>query len=346
MHPKPPLAARRHLLALAAALPYSALRAPGALGGLGGLASLSGRAHAQGTFPTRAMTMVVPYTAGGASDMGARLLAPDMGRLLNQNMVVDNVGGAGGSLGVQKFLAAPPDGHTMLYGSLSEAILVPAINPATPYKADDLLPVALAGKTPVVFVARKEFPANNLDELIALARRSPGRLTYGSPGIGTFQHVMAETLKERAGIFMVHIPYRGGQQIVSDVMGGQVDLGVTTVPNVAPLVATGRLKALGVSSSARVAALPDVRSFGDTPALKGLDLQTWGMVFVHARTPDAVVARLNAAVNEVLQLPAVREARLKAGSELSAPLSPAAALAFYRAERDTYKPIARRIKPE
>ena len=334
MNPSPSPVTRRRLLTVAAALSW---------GGPGGL---WGQARAQGAFPARALTMVVPYTAGGASDMGARMLAGDMGRLLNQNIVVENVGGAGGALGVQKFLAAPPDGHTMLYGSLSEAILVPAINPAAPYKADDLLPVALAGKTPVAFVARKEFPANSLDELIALARRSPGRLTYGSPGIGTFQHVMAETLKERAGIFMVHIPYRGGQQIVSDVMGGQVDIGVTTVPNVAPLVATGRLKALGVSSSARVAALPDVRSFGDTPALKGLDLQTWGMVFVHARTPEPVVARLNAVVNEVLQLPAVREARLKAGSELAAPLSPAGALAFYRAERDTYKPIAQRIKPE
>lgn len=319
---------RRQVLALAAA------------------SGLPSRARAQVAYPSRALTFIVPYTAGGASDFGARLLNGEMAQRLGYPVVVDNVGGAGGSLGVQKFLAAPADGHALLYGSLSEAILVPAINPAVTYKADDLLPVALTGKTPVAFVARKEFPANTLEELIVLARKAPGRLTYGSPGIGTFQHVMTETVKARTGTFLVHIPYRGGQQIVTDVIGGQVDIGVTSVPNVAPMVAAGRLKTLGVSSAARVAVLPDVKGLAETPGLQGLDLQTWGMVFVHPRTPAAAVARLNAVVNEVLQLPAVREARVKAGSELAAPLTPAQALAFYQGERDTYKPIASRIKPE
>jgi len=298
------------------------------------------------TYPNRPLSFIVPYAAGGASDIAARLINAEMAKRMGQPVVVENIAGVGGSLGVQKFLSASADGHTLLYGSLSEAILVPSINPNAPYKADDLLPVALTGKTPVAFIARKDFPGQSLDDLIALARKSPGRLSYGSPGIGTFQHVMAETLKDRAGVFMVHIPYRGGQQIVTDVMGGQIDIGVTSVPNVAPMVAAGRLKVLGVSSAARVAALPEARGFGETPALKGLDLQTWGMVFVHPRTPEVIVAQLNATVNEVLQVPAVREARAKGGSELAAPLSPAAALAFYRAERDTYRPIAKRIKPE
>lgn len=320
---------RRHLPALAAASLWPAF----------------GRGQAP-TYPSRPVTFLVPYAAGGASDFAARLINTEMARRLGQNVVVENVAGVGGSLGVQKFLAAPADGHTLLYGSLSETILVPTINPTAPYKADYLLPVALTGKTPVAFIARQDFPGRTMDDLIAAARKAPGRLSYGSPGIGTFQHVLAETLKERAGVFMVHIPYRGGQQIVTDVMGGQIDIGVTSVPNVAPMAGSGRFKVLGISSARRSPMLPDVPGFGETQALKDLDLQTWGMVFVQARTPPSVVAQLNAVVNEVLQLPAIREARLKGGSELAATLSPAQALAFYRAERELYRPIARRIKPE
>lgn len=320
---------RRQLLALAAASPWA------------------GPAWSQSpAFPSRPLSLVVPYAAGGASDAAARMINMELARRLGQPVLVENVAGVGGSLGVQKFLAAPADGHTLLYGSLSEAILVPTINPNAPYKAADLLPVALTGKTPLAFVARNDFPGQTIDDLVAQARKAPGRLSYGSPGIGTFQHVLAETLKERAGVFMVHIPYRGGQQIVTDVLGGQIDIGVTSVPNVAPLLAAGRLKVLGVSSAARVASMPQVPGFGETQALKGLDLQTWGMVFVHPRTPAAVVAQLNAVVNEVLQLPAVRDARARFGSELAAPLSLSAALAFYRAETDLYRPMARRIKPE
>jgi tripartite-type tricarboxylate transporter receptor subunit TctC len=323
---------RRHLTALAA------------LSGAGLWPALSkGQAPA---FPSRPVSFVVPYAAGGASDVAARLINAEMSRRLGQPVVVENVAGVGGSLGVQKFLAAPADGHTLLYGSLSETILVPTINPTAPYKPDDLLPVALTGRTPVAFIARQDFPGRTMDDLIAEARRAPGRLSYGSPGIGTFQHVLAETLKERAGVFMVHIPYRGGQQIVTDVMGGQIDIGVTSVPNVASMAGNGRFKVLGISSAGRSPMLPDVPGFSETKALKGLDLQTWGMVFVHPRTPPAVVAQLNAVINEVLQLPAVREARTKGGSELAAPLSPAAALNFYRTERDLYRPIGQRIKPE
>lgn len=309
-------------------------------------AAMPSALRAQAAWPTRPVTLVVPYTAGGASDFGARLLSTELGRRLGQPVIVENVGGAGGALGVQKLVRATPDGHTLLYGSLSEAVMVPIVNPSVSYGGDDLLPIALAGRTPVAFVVRPDFPARTMDELIALARSRPGKLSYGSPGIGTFQHVMAETVKARTGTFIVHIPYRGGQNLVADVLGGQIDVGVTSVPNVAPLLASGRVRVLGVSSAVRVDALPGVPAFGDTEALKGLDLQTWGMVFAPKGTPEPVVARLNAAINEVLALPSVRDARLKAGSELSSPLSPAQARAFFASERATYHPIASRIKPE
>jgi tripartite-type tricarboxylate transporter receptor subunit TctC len=320
------------LAATAALLPASLLRAS--------------PAHSAAAFPSRPVSLIVPYTAGGASDYGARLLAPEIGRRLGQQLVVENVGGAGGALGVQRLLRSAADGHTLLYGSLSEAVMVPMVNRSVNYAPEDLLPVALAARTPVAFIVRPDFPVGSIDELLALARRRPGSLTYGSPGIGTFQHVMTETVKARTGLFIVHIPYRGGQNLVNDVIAGQIDIGVTSAPNVAPMLASGRVKALAVSSSTRLAALPGVPAFGETAALKGLDLQTWGMLFVPRGTPAAVVERLNAVTNEVSALPSIVEARAKTGSVLEKPLGVAEAAAFFAAEIATYRPIASRIKPE
>ena len=302
--------------------------------------------RAQTVFPSRTLTLVVPYTAGGASDIGARMLNTEVGRQLGQTVVVDNVGGAAGALGVQKVVRAAADGHTLLYGSLSEALLVPMINPAAGYRIEDLQPVAFVGGTPAVLVTRPDFPAAHLDEFIALARRNPGKFSYGSPGVGTFQHVMGEAFKAKAGVFMVHIPYRGGSQILTDVIGGQLDIGITSAVNAAGFVANGRLKALGVTSATRNAAMKGAMALGESSVLKGLELSTWGMVYVPAATPEAVVARLNAAINAALMLPANVEARTRLGADLPAVMTPAQARAFVQAERDKYLPIVRGIKFE
>lgn len=310
-------------------------------------AALHGASFAQPAWPSRPITLIVPYNAGGASDFGARLISSDLARRLGQPVIVENVAGAGGALGVQRLLRAEADGHTLLYGSLSETVMVPIVNAAAArYRSQDLLPVALTGKTPVAFVTRPDFPASTMDELVAMLGKRPGGLTYGSPGVGTFQHVMAETVKARTGTFMVHIPYRGGSNIVNDVVSGQIDIGVTTAPNVAPLVGAGRIKALGVSSRERIPALKDTQSFGETESLKALDLQTWGMVFARTGTPDAVVRRLNAAINEVLMQPKTQATLQKAGATLARPLSVEEAKAFFLTESEAYRPIAERIKPE
>lgn len=303
-------------------------------------------ARAQAAFPSRALTMVVPYTAGGASDIGARMLNTEMGRLLGQTVVVENIGGAAGALGTQKVARAAADGHTLLYGSLSEALLVPLINPATSYKIDDLLPVAFVGGTPAVFVVRPDFPANTLDEFIALARRNPGKFSYASPGIGSFQHVVGEAFKGRTGVFMVHIPYRGGAQILTDVMGAQVDLGITSAVNAAGFVSGGRLKAIGVTSIQRLPSMPGTQAYGETAALKGLEMTTWGVIYVPRGTPEPVVQRLNEAVNTALMLPANVDARKRLGAVLPSPMSPAQTRAFVQAERTKYEAIVRGIKFE
>ncbi|MBE2263960.1 MAG: tripartite tricarboxylate transporter substrate binding protein [Burkholderiaceae bacterium] len=312
--------------------------------GVGALAAPALRA--QGAYPTKPVTIVVPYPAGGASDVGARMLSTELGKALGQSVVVDNVGGAGGALGVQKFLRAPADGYTLLYGSLSETVLVPLINPAANYRLEDMSAIAFVGATPAAFVTRPDFPASSMSELLDLARKQPGTYSYGSPGIGTFQHLVAETVKLKSGTFLLHIPYRGGSNIMTDVVAGQIDVGVTTAPNVVGLVAQGRVKVLGVTSAARLPVLPKVPSLGETPALKGMDLQTWGVIFGPKGVPDSVQQTLNAAINAILMQPGMVEQRRKLGSTLDATLTPAQSQAFVLHERDTYRPAAGRVKPE
>jgi tripartite-type tricarboxylate transporter receptor subunit TctC len=312
--------------------------------GLGALAAPA--AQAQGIYPTRPVTIIVPYPAGGASDIGARLLATELAKALGQPVVIDNVGGAGGAVGVQKLLRAPADGYTLLYGALSETVLVPLINPAVSYRLEDMAAIAFAGATPAAFVTRPDFPANTMDELLALARKSPGKYSYGSPGIGTFQHLVAETVKMKSGTFLLHIPYRGGGNIMADVVSGQVDIGVTTAPNVVGLMSQGRVKVLGVTSASRLPVMPNVPALGETPVLKGMDLQTWAVVFAPKGLPEAVQQKLNSAINTVLMQPGMAEQRRKLGSTLDAALTPAQTQAFVLRERETYRAAASRVKPE
>ena len=157
---------------------------------------------------------------------------------------------------------------------------------------------------------------------------------------------MAETVKLKTGTFLLHIPYRGGSNIMTDVVAGQIDVGVTTAPNVVGLVAQGRVKVLGVTSAERLPVLPKVPSLGETPALKGMDLQTWAVIFTPKGVPEAVQQKLNAAINTVLMQPGMAEQRRKLGSTLDATMTPAQSQAFVLRERDTYRPAASRVKPE
>ena len=303
-------------------------------------------ANAQVSFPTKPITIIVPYTAGGASDVGARLFQNELSKTLDQSVVIDNVSGAGGALGVKKLLRSPADGHTLIYGSLSECVLVPLINPAAGYKTEDFAAIALMSTTPAALVVKPDFPANTIEELIVYARTNPGKLSYGSPGIGTFQHLVAETIKNRTGTFMLHIPYRGGGNIMADVIAGQVDVGVTSAPNIIGLAAQGRIKVLGVTTAERLQVLPQVVSLRETPSLKGLDLQTWGMFLAPKGVPDAVLQKLNDALNTINAQPSMVEMRRKLGSTVPGQFNVAQTQSFLLRERDSYRASASRVKPE
>jgi tripartite-type tricarboxylate transporter receptor subunit TctC len=196
-------------------------------------------------------------------------------------------------------------------------------------------------------VVRPDFPAASIDELIALVRARPGRLSFGSAGVGSFAHVMSELIKERTGTFIVHIPYRGGAQILTDLIGGQIDLAITTVVSAAQMASTRRLRMLAVTARERIPAFRDVPTFEESRSLKGMDLQVWAMIFAPPGLPEPLAQRLNAAINAALVAPTVLETFTRLGAEVPPRvLGLAQARAFLQAQTALYRPVIRRIKPE
>ena len=287
------------------------------------------------------ITLIVPFSAGGNVDTTARLIGQKLGERLKQSIVVDNVPGAGGVLGVSKAVKSPADGYTLLMGFDGPISIAQLVNSAVKYDAEkDLTAVGLVTIAPVVAVARPGLPAHNLNELIALARSKPGSLTYATSGVGTMLHLAMEMLQERAKIKLVHVPYRGGAQITSDVMGGQVDVGMLVTTSATPLVQQKKLEALGVTSAKRIDSIPNVPTFGETAELKGFDLNTWTGLFVPAKTPQAVVTRLATELDAVLKLPEVRK-RLEDGGATPGSGTPASFGKFLQKEKAGYAQIVK-----
>lgn len=320
------------------------------LGRLLAAALVCASAGAHAAWPEKPITLVVPFAPGGSSDNVGRTLATALTEKLGQSVVVENVGGAGGVLGTQRTVRAAADGYSMLVGSGSEILINKLINPAIGYDAlTDLTPIVFVGTGPMVLVARPGLPAENVADVIALAKKKPGALTYASAGNGTPMHVAGELLKMRAGIFMTHIPYRGAAPALVDLVGGQVDLAVSTLSGALPYIRSGRLKALATTgkSPSDLAPPPGLPAMGQQKGLEGFDLNVWFGLFVPARTPAAVVQQLQAAAQQVLADPAVRKRLADQG--ISASGGSADALrAFMATEVDTYRAVikAANIKPE
>ena len=209
---------RRQLLSSAAALPAAL--------------SMNAWSQSASAYPSKAVNIIVPFTAGGSSDIGARILAGELNKLLNVAFVADNVAGAGGAIGMQKLLRAAPDGYTFAYGGLSESLLIPMINKAVNYKTEDFVPVAMVGAAPVGIVTRPDFPANSIDEMIELVKKSPGKYSIGSAGIGSATHMAGAYFAKRAGIQMVHVPYNAGSRQLQAVLAGEVEIAIISLNGV------------------------------------------------------------------------------------------------------------------
>lgn len=274
--------------------------------------TLSPLALAQTASPwptSKPISVVVPFAAGGAVDYAARMVVTKLGERLGQAVVVDNVAGAGGIVGTTKVARATPDGYTLLVAPDSTIVIAPLVTPdAVKYDPlKDLVPVGLINITPLILTASPSLPVNNFAELVRYARANPGKLNYASPGAGNLLHVAMEALRQQAGINMVHVPYKATPQMVSDLIGGQVDLALLVPSTGLPQIKSGKLKALGLTVDERLTAAPEITPLSDSPELKGYFVTTSIGLFVPARTPQAIIDRLNRELNAILASPEVRK---------------------------------------
>jgi tripartite-type tricarboxylate transporter receptor subunit TctC len=265
------------------------------------IASAAGNAFAQ-AYPTKAITVVVPYAVGGTTDIVARLVTQQIGNGLGQSLVVDNRAGGGGNIGWGSVARSTPDGHTILTTEMSFTI-APALGVKQPFDAKkDFAHVITAASAPHVLVVTPSLPAKTVQEFIALAKAQPGKLNYGSGGNGTNTHLGGELFKSAAGVDLVHVPYKGAGQVLQDLMGGQVQALVTSLPTALPHIKSGKLRALMVTSDKRSALLPDVPSATEA-GLPKVVMDFWVGFAAPAGTPPAAVDKLNKAMADVLHSP-------------------------------------------
>ena len=271
--------------------------------------------HAQtAAYPDKPVRFLVPYPPGGGTDVIARIVQERFQAALGQPIQIENRGGAGGSIGTEMVAKAAPDGYTVLF-TLSSHTINPAIFAKLSFDTvKDFEPVGTVASLPQILVANPQVPANTLAELIALAKAKPDTLAYASVGNGSPGHLAGELFKLRTGTTMTHIPYRGGGPAVTDVVGGQVPLLWVSIPAAAQFVKTGKLKALGVSTLKRSAAFPDVPTIQES-GIADFEVDSWYAMFVPAKTPKAIIDRLNRALNTVLTDMPVREKLLAQGAE-------------------------------
>ena len=274
----------------------------------------TGSALAQANYPDKPVRFVVPYPPGGGTDVIARIVQDRFQALLGQPIIIDNKGGAGGSVGSELAARAAPDGYTVLF-TLSSHTINPAIYPKLSFDTiKDFESIGTVASLPQILVANPMVPASTVAELVALAKAKPELLAYASVGNGSPGHLAGELFKLRTGTQMTHIPYRGGGPAVTDVISGQVPLLWVSIPAAAQFVKTGKLKALAVSTLKRSAAFPDVPTVQET-GVPDFEVDSWYAMFVPARTPQPVIDRLNRALNAVLTEPAIREKLLAQGAE-------------------------------
>jgi tripartite-type tricarboxylate transporter receptor subunit TctC len=273
-------------------------------------------AAAQQPYPNKPIRLIVPFPPGGGPDILARVIATKLQTTNGWTVVVENRPGAGGNIGVDIVAKSAPDGYNVVIGQTSNLAVNPTLYPKLPYNpVSNLAPVATVAAAPLVLVVTANSPFKTLQEIVAASKAKPGSISYGSPGNGTVAHLSAEVLQRTAGIKLQHIPYKGASQALTDLIGGQIDLYMSSVPTALGQIKTGKLRPIAVTSSKRVSDLPSVATVSES-GYKGFEAVTWFGLLVPAGTPAPIIQKLNAATNTALKSADVREKIAAEGADV------------------------------
>jgi tripartite-type tricarboxylate transporter receptor subunit TctC len=276
-----------------------------------------------GRYPSRPITLVVPFPPGGAVDNAGRAIAERLSKVLGQSVVIENKGGAGGALGSSQVARATPDGYTLVVTSQTTHVVNPAVTPNLPYDAvNDFAPITLIERLANVVLINPSLPVKNFAEFVRYAKANPGKLNYASSGNGSVAHLSMELLKSKLGLFMTHIPYRGAGPALTDLISGQVQVTWNNLTSNLSMIQNGKLRALVVASPERSALLPDVPTFGELKLLE-LNVTSWTGLAAPAKTPDAIVNQLYEAMRTVLRDPETVETWRKRGAIVPENITPA-----------------------
>jgi tripartite-type tricarboxylate transporter receptor subunit TctC len=293
---------------------------PAAMIGCALLCGLPGRAPAQ-DYPTRPVTFVVPYAPGGATDLFARVIAHKLEQRLGRPFVVENKPGASAVIAATAVARSPSDGYTLMMASSTPMALNVTVRKSLPYDPTvDLVPIALVARVPYVLVVNPDLPVRSVADLVKLARDKPGEIAFGTPGPGTFHHLNAELFKSAFALNLIHVPYKGTLPALNDVIGGHIQFMFSDVPPALPLIAAGKLRALGVTTRERVTAAPDIAPLAEV-GVPGFDTASWHMVATQGQTPKEIVARLNAEIRAIMDDPDIKKDLIRDGAipQLTAP---------------------------
>jgi tripartite-type tricarboxylate transporter receptor subunit TctC len=308
-------------------------------------ALLCAHAHAQradADYPNRPIRMIVPLPPGGSVDPTARMVAARISPRLKQQVIVDNRPGGSGTIAAETVARAIPDGYTLFFTTPTVIVNAPLMSKKLPYNpARDFAPVSLVVSNPFLLTVPASLPVNSLQDLIALAKRKPGALNFGTSGDGAPQHIAVELLKSMAGVDIVQVPYKGGGQIQADLLAGRIQLYATSIIGVMPHVRSGKIKALAVTTTRRASALPDVPTVAEA-GVPGYSFDTWYAVFTTARTPTPIINRLNREIVAALADPELIKSMTEQGSELRGS-TPEALAALVKIETARLRPLFEKI---
>jgi tripartite-type tricarboxylate transporter receptor subunit TctC len=278
------------------------------------LTVLASAATAQ-TYPSKPVRIIVMYGPGSTIDIMARLIAPKLSEALGQTVIVENRAGAGGAIGMDMAAKAPPDGHTLTIGATGPSVTNPLLYPKTPFDPiRDFAYISLIATGPAVIAVHPSIPAKSLKDLVALAKARPGQLNYGSPGVGTSPHLGGELFKLVTATNIVHVPYKGNAEAITDLLGGQISIVFTGVPPVIPLMKAGKVKLMATTGDKRIATIPDLPTIAEA-GYPGAAMGIWYGLVAPAATPKDILARLHKEITRIQMLPDIRERFVQLGTE-------------------------------